>query len=368
MKYIDNLKVVLVAGVIVAHAGAFYGDGIGALGVETGANPSHASLAVIGLSWALGQMFAMGTLFFIAGWFTPGSLRRKGPASFLRDRTVRLGIPLIASMFVILPGSWFLGVLGTTGDLDVAWSALLRAVAQLDPGVAWFLTELLIFSVLFVVHRRWRPGRVTAAEPPQTRTIMATIVLITMATFAMRLVAPINSYQPVGLHLYLWPQCLTLFWLGTVAAGRGWLRHSWPPKVRRLAAATASLALVLMVSGWLLSGASTDFTAFEGGWHIEAAGTAIIEGMLSVSVTLMLVDWFRRHATRQARLIRMMSHDAYAAFLVQHPVLVASALLLRAVPWHAEIKFAVLAPAAVAGAFAVAHQMRAHVGVIGRFT
>jgi hypothetical protein len=53
--------------VIIAHAGAFYGGGSGALGVATGARPSYASLAVFGLAWAVGQMFAMGTLFFMAG-------------------------------------------------------------------------------------------------------------------------------------------------------------------------------------------------------------------------------------------------------------------------------------------------------------
>jgi hypothetical protein len=45
----------------------------------------------------------MGILFLLAGYFTPGSLERKGYARFLSDRFLRLGLPLLAFGLNSLP-------------------------------------------------------------------------------------------------------------------------------------------------------------------------------------------------------------------------------------------------------------------------
>ena len=42
-----------------------------------------------------GVLFAMGLFFLISGLVTLGSLARKGPKDFARDRLVRLGVPLL---------------------------------------------------------------------------------------------------------------------------------------------------------------------------------------------------------------------------------------------------------------------------------
>ncbi len=159
VAYFDNLNVALVAAVIVGHAGNFNGAGAGWIGVSPGASPSYASAVTLGMAAAIGQMFVMGTFIFMAGSFTPGSLARKGAGPYLRGRLLRVGVPLAASVLLIMPASWFAGVLATTGSLRQAWDDAATSVAYLDPGVAWFLTELLIFSALFVAWRRWRgPG------------------------------------------------------------------------------------------------------------------------------------------------------------------------------------------------------------------
>ena len=45
----------------------------------------------------------MGFFFLLAGYFTPASLERKGYARFLGDRFLRLGIPLLAFIFILGP-------------------------------------------------------------------------------------------------------------------------------------------------------------------------------------------------------------------------------------------------------------------------
>ncbi len=136
-----------------------------------------------------------GDFFFVAGGLTPGSIARRGEGRYLRGRLVRLGAPLVASILLILPASWFLGVLGTTGNVGQAWKAAVGSLLILDPGVAWFLTELLIFSAACVVYRRWRPRPARAPESLRIRHVLTAIWLIAAVTFGVRLVWPMNSYQ-----------------------------------------------------------------------------------------------------------------------------------------------------------------------------
>ena len=45
----------------------------------------------------------MGMFFFLGGYFTPGACDRKGAATFLSDRALRLGAPLALGTILIVP-------------------------------------------------------------------------------------------------------------------------------------------------------------------------------------------------------------------------------------------------------------------------
>src|SRR4051812_39132971 len=95
------------------------------------------------------QAFFMGLFFLLAGYFTPGALARKGPAKFLKDRVIRLGIPL--AVF-----GWLLGpmtiALAQTQRGRPFFETLLRLWSRgtFEPGPLWFCEALLIFSVAAV--------------------------------------------------------------------------------------------------------------------------------------------------------------------------------------------------------------------------
>jgi hypothetical protein len=79
----------------------------------------------------------------------------------------------------------------------------------------------------------------------------------------------------------------------------------------------------------------------------------LVEGPLVVAMSLWLYDAFRRHVTRQGRLMRQLSRAAFAAFIVHQIVAVGAVLSTRLVPWPAEIEHPVAAALAVIGSFAV---------------
>ncbi len=68
-------------------------DTYGAIGSWYYHDPGNNLLTGILLS--IPNAIGMGFFFLLAGYFTPGPYDRKGPRSFLRDRLVRLGIPVL---------------------------------------------------------------------------------------------------------------------------------------------------------------------------------------------------------------------------------------------------------------------------------
>jgi peptidoglycan/LPS O-acetylase OafA/YrhL len=90
--YIDRLRSVMIALVVLHHTAITYGASGGWFYHELrpSATPSSVILTLFVMT---NQAYFMGILFLLAGYFTPGSLERKGYARFLSDRFCALGCP-----------------------------------------------------------------------------------------------------------------------------------------------------------------------------------------------------------------------------------------------------------------------------------
>ncbi len=95
--FIDNLRIGLIALVVAHHAGQAYGPTGGWWYIT---NPERAS--VLGAFFTVNRSFFMSLFFMISGYFLPQSFDRK-EKDFLKDRSRRLGIPLLVFFFVIIP-------------------------------------------------------------------------------------------------------------------------------------------------------------------------------------------------------------------------------------------------------------------------
>src|SRR5215475_2123515 len=100
--------------------------------------------------------FFMACMFMISGLFVRDSLARRGPANFAARRAWRLGVPYLASIFVVMPIAYYPTFLryhlpGTTdfNFFHFWWRTL--TVGPWPSGPAWFLWVLLAFNILAVV-------------------------------------------------------------------------------------------------------------------------------------------------------------------------------------------------------------------------
>ena len=101
LLFIDNLRILLICGVLLDHPNDTYG----AIGDWEYHDPATNLLTGSMLTTLNGILMAcgMGIFFLISAYFTPGSYDHKGGASFLRDRLLRLGFPLLLYELLIQP-------------------------------------------------------------------------------------------------------------------------------------------------------------------------------------------------------------------------------------------------------------------------
>jgi hypothetical protein len=342
--HLDNLKTVLMAGVITGHVFITYAD-VGSWAYrEPSANKSFVIPAALYV--VLGSMFAMGLFFLIAGLFVPRALARKGPAGFLRDRLARLGPPFLAFLLVVFP---FVRWMGDGRGRSLAW--FFRAqLKDLDPGPLWFVLALLIFSAAYAAWRALRPARPTR-RPWRPFFLAGLAAGIAAATFVVRLRYPIDSHQIFVLHVWQWPQCIGLFALGIACAENGWL-DPVTDRLRRLSGLAALGGALTIVSTLLINMKNTD--PLGGGMSWQAALVAVGEGITAVGSSVWLLGFFQRRLDYAGPLARGMGHAAFGAYVVQAPVAVAIARLAQPLSIAPELKFLFVAPAAVAGSFGLA--------------
>jgi Acyltransferase family len=365
VAYLDNLKLLLVAVIIAGHGAVAYGDLENAWPYQDIHETQLAGVSNVALSAVViaAALFAMGLFFLISGLVTAGSVSRKGPRTFARDRLIRLGVPLAVWTLVLWPGAIWAAHLAT-GDTYSFWWQLTHADPILDTGPLWFVEVLLIYSLGYAAWRYRRRYRATgearrgAADrgaPLSGRTLVALAAAISVATVLVRLVFPAGSNQVGQSHLWQWPQFVAMFALGTVAAQRGWLEPV-PDRIGRrcgFAALGGLVAFGVLGATMATTGVDGD-VLFDLRLHWAPLTLAAIEGPLAVGASVWLLGLAQRRLNRARGLRRALARSAYGAFLLQGVVLIGLMIALRPLAVPAEIKALAVAGLGVAGSFGLA--------------
>jgi hypothetical protein len=355
--YLDNLKVILIAAIIAIHGVMGY---VGFDQFWSYADVQEATLsplievALFALAGPF-ALFMIALLFLVAGLLTPPSLDRKGPGQFAVDRLLRLGVPFAVFTF----GLWPLLMYALYHPLGEApgsyWAEYLDENGNIDTGPLWFVGVLLIFSLAYAGWARLRPqGRrkPVAGGKITVRVLLLVAGAVALATFLVRLVHPAGSESATDLNLWEWPACIALFALGITASQQGWLTDV-PDRLRRNCRTVTLIGAAAMTALGFTAASLGLLEQLLGGWHLLALGFATIESILTVFGSV----WLLAAAQRQLGNMRLrpaISRSAYAAFLLQGPVLIGLALALRLVPVVAEVKALLVAGGGMAGSFALA--------------
>ena len=349
--WIDNLRVAVIAGVIVVHVSATYAVQMPWYYEERTA--AVATQAVLSALFGPGVFYAMAVLFLIAGMLCPRSLRKKGARRFINDRLLRFGLPIVVGVWIVVPVSALIGALAEgEASLTNLGPFLSHQVRDVDFGPMWFVAALLIFSLAYAAARWVRPSRALQHRPMRWWHLGGVTGAVAIGSFLVRLVWPALSVTPGHLNLWEWPTMAALFVLGILAGERGWL-DPVPDSLRRVSGWAGIVAVVAATLFFATVAISGD-DRLLGGWHVQAVIEPVIEGVLTVSVSIWLLAWFRRRWTQHGPVAQAAGRGSYGAYVFHALVIVLIAVALRAVPVAAEIKFVTVACLGVLVSFTLA--------------
>lgn len=363
--FIDNLRILLITLVIILHLSVTYG-GEGGWYYKEG-RPDTLSFAILTWNNTTNQAFFMGFLFLIAGYFTVGSYERKGPWGFLRDRLLRLGIPMLCYDLVIEPllayplirvGTWENS--GTYRDFLVEYYSRLN----LGRGPLWFSEALLIFASFYILWRRF--VRSTAPDGQNdgkmfgNRAVVMLALAMGIVSFIVRIWLPVGwAFRPMNLQFPFFPQYMCMFIIGIIAYRRNWLTRIPDAMCRLWLCVTLVLIVILFPALFVLGGAlSGDTGPFVGGFHWQCFAYALWEQSLCVAMIITLLHLFHKRLNRQGRLAEAASASAYTAYIIHAPVIVLFSLAVRNIVLYPLLKFALTGLICVPLCFALGNIIR----------
>ncbi|MGB8022323.1 MAG: acyltransferase [Candidatus Nanopelagicales bacterium] len=355
--YLDNLKVLLIGAIIALHG---IGSYAGTIEVWTYTELrevtliSAAEIAVVVLALPFG-LFLIALLFLASGLLTVPSMDRKGPTRFARDRLVRLGIPFAVYVLLIQPTVVYALEHPLGYSPGSYWAEYLGEERILDTGPLWFVGVLLIYSLVYAawVHLRGpRAHRASGAISGRHLAIAAAIVA--PASFLIRLVYPYGSDAGfTDLNLWQWPACIAVFALGIAAARQGWA-SSVPNGVRRTCRTVSVVAIVAMAALLVAAGLQERVEDMMGGPNELAAGFAALDAVLCLFGSVWLLSVAQHHLARPLPHGRALARSAYGAFILQTPILIGLALVLRHLDLPAEVKALLVASGGIVASYALA--------------
>ncbi len=324
LEYLDALKVVLTALVIAHHAGQPYGPTGGRWPIFEAERA-----AVLGPFFSVNAAFFMGLFFMISAYFLPSSFDRKGPWTFLKDRVLRLGMPVV--------------VIGLTiGALSKS---------TFDPAHTWFIAHLLVYATLYAVWRALRAPGLYLPVPGHSA-ILGYALLLAGVTAILRTAGfPVDRWVtllgviPVEVaHL---PQYASLFVIGLLAARGRWLSEL-PTRT----------GMVWLVVGLALSLARFVYTATPGGAP-QPMLWCIWESFICVGLCVGLPVLFREHSMLPGSVLRAVAPNAFGAYVVHvMPVVVGLQFALSQVSLDPFTKFVLVTLTGVALSFLLSAGLR----------
>jgi fucose 4-O-acetylase-like acetyltransferase len=319
--YINNIRILLITMIILLHVAITYGAAGSWYYHEQ--TDDLISGVLLTIYCAIIQSFALGFFFLISGYFTPGSYMRKGPRAYIKDRLIRLGIPLLVYFFVINP--------------LMAYTLYVRLMGKVIPaenlfetGPLWFVEALLIFTVAFHVWRRYFPDKTNKFRAPQNMDLLKFALLLSAANFVVRIWWKIGDGFS-NLQFAYFPGYISLFVLGVIAFQNKWFADfSSSVGIRWLKISGVSILFIPVIM--FLGGATEDLAPFMGGPHWQSLALSTWEAFVGIGLIAGLLVIFRQRLNSQGKFLQVLSENTYTVYIIHAPIVVFFSYAIR--DWH----------------------------------
>ncbi len=322
--------------------------------------------------------FFMAFMFLISGLFVHESLTRRGAAEYLRRRAWRLGVPLLISIFVLIPIAYYASFLryhlpGTTdfNFFHFWWHSI--TIGPWPSGQSWFLWVLLVLDIIAAAIWSMAPKILTALGR-----LIGTLRDRPMTAFVAFLILSIVSYLPMHLafgdgawfepghypfpiqtsRILLYPAYFfTGVGIGAVSlragilAENGEIAKRWP---FWLAFAVLFYGTILLLvyahHNWIANFASPAL------WWKVAYGLAFASYSAAMAFTVPATSLRLAHSS--LKLLDAMRPSAYGIYLLHYMFIIWLQYIVYDPPWPAFVKFAIVFTGTLGGSWVLTVLLR----------
>lgn len=337
LYYVQWIRILLTVLVVAHHAAEPYvaigGGGWGDLVKET------VKSDLLQILFVFNRTFFMGFFFLISAYFLDASLARHGAWGVIRNRLIRLGIPILIFVVFVF-GSIGYAVYGEgLGYFEFLYFYITHGNTEF--GHLWFIAHLLVYVVVYVALRAIFPVLGTFGaelDAPGHRSIFIYILVIGAVLAVVRQVWPIDTWirffgtfrgEPAHMPFYA-----TLFAIGLIAGRADWFS--------KLKTSTAVLWFLLGIGVFVVFAsmsterlAQPDTTAFRILW-------AFLEPVVGVGAMLGLLVFFRCFFSGAGPLLHMFEGNIYGVYLIHLFVVIGLQMALVGYGWQPLAKFLVV--------------------------
>ena len=142
-----------------------------------------------------------------------------------------------------------------------------------------------------------------------------------------------------------------MFALGVLVSSHGWILqvpHDVAQWCRRVMLGASAAAPAMMVA-FGVDDVARDSTPFLGGLRLEAAALAVVEAVLVVTASIALLHVAQTRLSSPGRVLTRCARGAFAAYMLQVPVLIGLSVALRPLPIPALAKALIVGVVGVVG-------------------
>lgn len=275
---------------------------------------------MLSLFAAFNDNFFMPLLFLVSGLFVWGSLEKRGRLSFLRERLVRLGLPL-GLMVVLRPLTYYPTYLQAGGDAGLAdfwqqWSSI-----EWRGGPIWFIEVLLGFNILVALAPRLKAHTTDVSNRWESALPMKPVKF-----FALLVAVSALAYMPVSATLgsFYWLQVgpaqiqIDRLFLYAVYFGVGVFLGAYGIE-RTFLVPSSTLARRWGI--WSIAG----FVAFVVNVGAAISGAnEILSGFLyafsTATISLSVLAIFLRFVQRRRRIFDSLFENCYGIYVIHYGV------------------------------------------------
>ena len=211
--FLDNIRYLMVVFVVLLHAALSYGNPLSAWYVWDAA----ANMEFFVLTTMIIDVFAMPVLFFIAGYFALPNIQKKGTTVFLKDKFIRLGIPLLIAIIFIVPlycyitqhkkpggqqllsyGQFWIDWIKNASDFHTGFLYPDTMNLSFNHSAYWFISLLLfffiVFGIIYALKERLFPSSSIQEKTHSGKTMLLVMIFTGFLSIIISGLNPIFPY------------------------------------------------------------------------------------------------------------------------------------------------------------------------------